>query len=192
MSKKSSYVGSLSPEYALLGFLAHQPGHGYELHLKLVTQLGQVWHISQSQVYAILKRLEQQGDLTGSVQEQARLPRRTCYALTPAGRRRFETWLDTPTGCSVRAIRVEFTTRLYFAAQESQARAEALIDAQVAETQAGLGRLQSLLSELPPDQVYNRLGLELRLSQLAAVLGWLECCRVLTHTQSSASLAEAA
>ncbi len=184
MSTKTRYIGSLSPEYALLGFLTEQPDHGYELHQRMASELGHVWHVSQSQVYNILKRLELQGNITGSVQEQAKLPSRLLYRLTPAGRARFDGWLDTPTGCSVRAIRVEFITRLYFASREGSSKADALIDAQVEETRRGLLRLQAILDELPPVQVFNRLGLELRIKQLASILEWLERCRSVLHSQN--------
>lgn len=181
MTSKSGYVGSLSPEYALLGFLAQQPDHGYELHQRLSSELGQVWHVSQSQVYSILKRLERRGDITGDVQEQEKLPSRLRYRLTPAGRARFQAWLQTPSGSSIRAIRVEFITRLYFASQESAEAANALIDAQVEETRRGLGRLKKVLAGLPPGGPFNRLGLELRVRQLSSVLDWLEECRAVVN-----------
>jgi PadR family transcriptional regulator AphA len=181
MSTKPRTIGPLSPEYALLGFLAEQPNHGYELHQRLVSELGHVWHVSQSQVYNILKRLELGGDISGTVQEQSKLPSRLLYRLTPGGRARFETWLDTPTGCSVRAIRVEFLTRLYFASRRGRSNADSLIDSQVKEIRKGLSRLTGLLEELPAEQVFNRLGLELRITQLSSILDWLERCRTLIH-----------
>jgi DNA-binding PadR family transcriptional regulator len=184
MSAKASYIGSLSPEYALLGFLAEHPNHGYELHQRLAGELGHVWHVSQSQVYNILKRLESHGDITGSFQEQEKLPSRMLYELTPAGQERFEAWLNTPTGCSVRAIRVEFLTRLYFASRCGSSKADALIDSQVEETHKGLIRLQKMLDELPSKQAFNRLGLELRINQLSSILDWLERCRTVTDRQN--------
>jgi DNA-binding PadR family transcriptional regulator len=177
MASKSGYVGSLSPEYTLLGFLAQQPDHGYELHQRLSAELGQVWHVSQSQVYSILKRLESRGDIAGDLQEQEKLPNRLLYSLTPSGRARFEAWLRTPSGSSIRAIRVEFLTRLYFASQVGPEAADTLIDSQVEETRKGLARLQESLAALPPEQDFNRLGLELRIRQLSSILDWLEGCR---------------
>jgi DNA-binding PadR family transcriptional regulator len=34
------YASALSPEYALLGFLAQKAAHGYELHQRLSNELG--------------------------------------------------------------------------------------------------------------------------------------------------------
>ena len=177
MSSQTSYASALSPEYALLGFLAQHSAHGYELHQRLVTDLGQVWHVSLSQTYNILNRLEAQGFIAGTVQEQAKLPARRSFRLTVAGRRRFNTWLHSPAPCSVRTVRVEFTTRLYFAQALSPATVPDLIEAQTTEVRAGLTRLQNIQAEFPPNQMFNRLGLNLRIRQLASLLDWLAECR---------------
>ena len=169
-----SYTSALSPEYALLGFLALAPAHGYELHQRLMNELGQVWHVSLSQTYNILKRLEGQGDIRGTLLLQEKLPSRQHYHLTRRGRQRWEEWLNKPTGSSVRAIRVEFITRLYFAPLLGGEKPAQLIQTQIEETRAGLRRLEVLLEEVPQEQTFNRLGLDLRLRQLQAVLDWLE------------------
>jgi DNA-binding PadR family transcriptional regulator len=177
MPKSSSYVSALSPEYALLGLLAQQPAHGYELHQRLAADLGYIWHISLSQTYNILNRLESQGLISGALQEQAKLPARRQFQITQTGRQRFEDWLHTPSGYSVRAIRVEFCTRLYFASAQSPELAERLIEDQERELRLGLERLQRTLPEIPSQQAFNRLGLELRIRQLESILEWLESCR---------------
>lgn len=186
MTTKSGYIGALSPEYALLGLLARHPDHGYELHQRLASELGHIWHISQSQVYNILKRLEAQGDITGELQPQEKLPSRRFYRLTHSGRARFDAWLNTPTRPSVRAIRVEFLTRLYFMHQSDREALEALFQTQQQEIQRGLARLEGLQAELPPEQVFNRLSLDLRIRQLRSILGWLEDVRSRLLTQESA------
>ncbi len=177
MSPQTAYASALSPEYALLGCLAQHPAHGYELHQRLVTDLGQVWRVSLSQTYNILNRLEAQGFIAGTVQEQAKLPARRSFRLTSTGRRRFNTWLHSPAPCSVRTIRVEFTTRLYFAQALSPDTVPDLIEAQTTEVRAGLTRLQNIQAEFPPNQMFNRLGLNLRIRQLASLLDWLAECR---------------
>lgn len=169
-----SYSSSLSPEFALLGFLAQASAHGYQLHQRLSNELGQVWHVSLSQTYNILKRLEGQGDIRGTLLPQEKLPPRQHYQLTQHGQARLEAWLRAPTGSSVRAIRVEFITRLYFASLLGADTPFRLIQAQIAETRDGLQRLLELKEEVPPEQTFNRLGLELRVRQLEAVLDWLD------------------
>jgi DNA-binding PadR family transcriptional regulator len=176
MVDKSTYVGSLSPEYALLGLISRGSAHGYELHQKLVADLGQIWHVSLSQTYNILNRLEEKGFIEGEMQEQEKLPARRAFHLTSTGKERFEKWLNSPSRISVRAIRVEFTTRLYFAHEIDPRLAHELIDAQIAELRAGLERLEGQLAKIPPEQSFNRLGIDLRLRQLNSILEWLGGC----------------
>jgi hypothetical protein len=76
----------------------------------------------------------------------------------------------------MRAIRVEFTTRLFFIQQLNPESLHDLVEAQIAETRGCLTHLQSMLADLPAEQKINRLGLELRIRQLNSVMDWmLEC-----------------
>jgi DNA-binding PadR family transcriptional regulator len=161
--------------------LAQNPAHGYELHQRLTADLGQVWRLSLSQTYNILNRLETRGFASSMEQEQEKLPARRLMYLTTAGRQRFETWLHSPSGCSARAIRVEFVTRLYFAMSHSSSLAHDLIDQQVAAVSAGLARLQEALATLPAGQLFNRLGIELRIRQLTSILNWLADCHAMVE-----------
>jgi DNA-binding PadR family transcriptional regulator len=176
---KKNVSSALSPEYVLLGFLRQQPAHGYELHEQIHRELGQIWRISLSQTYNILKRLEAKGFIVGVVQEQTKAPARRHFRLTTPGRRRFEEWLRTPSEPSARAIRVEFLTRLYFSYITDPQIALGLIESQLAATRDALGQLTVMLGELPTEQVFNQLGLDLRLRQLSSVLEWLTECRAI-------------
>jgi PadR family transcriptional regulator, regulatory protein AphA len=177
MPESSTSHRSRSPECALLGFLYSQPGHGYDLHRLLVSELGQAWHVSQSQTYAILKRLETQGCISSTTVEQEKLPAIQYLTITPAGRRRFETWLEAPTGSSVRAIRLEFITRLYFTQKLAPEKIPSMLDAQTSEVQTTLARLEAGLAALPDSQTFNRLSLQLRIQQLRSIVDWLDECR---------------
>src|SRR5512145_2993463 len=106
-ANKPHHIGTLSPEMTLLGLLYREPGHGYDLHRTVVTDLGQVWHLSQSQAYAILKRLEARGDISIEEIPQEKLPPRQLLQMTPEGCKRFMEWLEAPSGGSTRAIRME-------------------------------------------------------------------------------------
>jgi PadR family transcriptional regulator, regulatory protein AphA len=170
-------AAAVSPEYVLLGLLNQQPAHGYALHERITQELGTIWHISLSQTYNLLNRLESQGYIAGMAQEQEKLAARRKFRVTSAGRRRFEDWLSAPTEPSAHAIRVEFLTRLFFALAISPGSAQSLIDQQIANTQEGLAQLQTLLDELPPEQTFNWLGLEFRVQQLTSVIAWLDNCK---------------
>lgn len=176
MPKSSNAASELSPKYAILGFLYIRPMHGYDLHKHLEASLREVWHISQSQAYNILKHLEKDRWITVTLQPQEKRPDRELLALTELGKAEFETWLLTPTPGSARAIRVEFITRLFFASNLSENLCSRLIQEQADEIRLNLEKLSKRLSALPADQIFNRMGLDLRIRQLKSVLEWVEDC----------------
>jgi DNA-binding PadR family transcriptional regulator len=179
------HTGNLSPEFALLGFLAAGPSHGYDLHQRFTTELGHVWHLSQSQAYAILKRLEQRGDITSQVVEQEKLPARQKMRITAQGRKRFFEWLELRIGTNSRSIRLEFLTRLYFTQLYRPENMGVIYEKQWAEIESAIGRLASLLEHLPAEQIYNRLSLDLRLQQMHLIQNWMAEIRTILHISRS-------
>ncbi len=175
-TSKPHHIGTLSPEMALLGLLYDRPGHGYDLHRKVNIDLGQVWHLSQSQAYAILKRLEGRGDISVEEILQEKLPPRQLLQMTIQGRQRFLDWLETPSGGSTRAIRMEFVTRLYFMQQYFPERLGSAFGRQRQEAETHIQRLEKSRLSLSAEQLYNRMSLDLRVAQLKTVLEWLDEC----------------
>jgi DNA-binding PadR family transcriptional regulator len=181
MTPKDHHTGNISPEFALLGFLIAGPSHGYDLHQHFVTDLGHVWHLSQSQAYAILKRLEDRGDISAQVIEQEKLPARQMLHITEVGRQRFFEWLELEVGKNARSIRLEFLTRLYFAQLHRPEIITQTYKSQSAEIEAAIARLESLLEHLPSEQVFNRLSLDLRLQQMRLIQNWMVEIRTQFH-----------
>ena len=173
MISRDRHSGNVSPEFALLGFLVAGPSHGYDLYQRFMADLGQVWHLSQSQAYAILKRLEARGDVSAQLVEQEKLPARQMLHITEAGQRRFFDWLELQIGRTARSIRLEFLTRLYFTQRYRPKQVAQIYHAQSAEIEATIRRLDSLLEYLPPDQIFNRLSLDLRLQQMRLIQNWM-------------------
>lgn len=176
MKSARPHFGARSPEFALLGFLFETADYGYSLHNRLQAELGYVWHISQSQTYTILKRLVNHGDLSSTLQDQEKLPSRQLLRITSRGRKRFKQWLEHPTGSSVRAIRLEFITRLYFARKIFPDLQAKMLSSQIKEVDASLERLKKILADLPLEQSFNRMSLDLRIRQLDSIRTWLELC----------------
>jgi len=181
MVSKDHHNGNISPEFALLGFLIAGPSHGYDLHQRFAAELGQVWHLSQSQAYAILKRLENRGDISAQVIEQKKLPARQMLRITEAGRQRFFEWLESGIGRTARSIRLEFLTRLYFTQLYRPETIAQIYNAQAAEIESTITRLESLLEHLPPEQTFNRLSLDLRLQQMRLIQNWMAEIRTQFH-----------
>ncbi|NJL53976.1 PadR family transcriptional regulator [bacterium] len=57
----------LVPDEVILGLLAVEACHGYQLldHFRSPAALGRVWNLSTSQLYAVLKRLDRLGYIAG-------------------------------------------------------------------------------------------------------------------------------
>jgi DNA-binding PadR family transcriptional regulator len=173
MIPKQHHIGNISPEFALLGFLILGPSHGYDLHQRLLNDLGHVWHLSQSQAYAILKRLEERGDISAQIIKQQKLPARQILHITERGRLRFFEWLEARAGKNSRSIRLEFLTRLYFTRLLRPENLVQIYKAQTAEIHAAIARLERLYEQLPVKQVFNRLSLDLRLRQMRLIQNWM-------------------
>jgi DNA-binding PadR family transcriptional regulator len=171
-------ASALSPEFALLGLLRLEPGHGYEIHQRLQQELGALWTVHQNQAYNILHRLEAAGYVRSLAPDPgggARLRRR--FHLTLAGRRRFDAWLRRPSGLSVRALRIELLTRLYFARRLDPDLARQIIEAQLAVTRAGIERLRQARPPSAAETALEDLSTDLRLRQLGLAIDWLESLR---------------
>ncbi len=165
-----------TPDETILGLLAARARHGYELieTFRNPAQLGNVWKMSTSQIYAVLKRLQNGGLVVGQVIETDSAPNRTEYRLTEAGRERLEVWLQEPApSASIRRVRVEFLSRLYIA-NLLRLPTSPLIKRQRAACEIERARrLQTLTGEHAGIRV---LATKLVIAQLDAVLDWLEQC----------------
>lgn len=164
---------SVSSQPVLLGLLMSQPRHGYELYQQLSRELGRVWRIGLSQLYAQLKQLEEADLVTSRTEPQPKRPPRKVYHLTSQGRELFLDWIQQPTPY-LRHMRVEFLARLYFFRQLSLPGLEEVVAGQKAVCRAQVERFDRLAAETDDD--YRRLVLEFRRGQLEAAIRWLDRC----------------
>lgn len=163
------------------------PRHGYELHQEFSAELGQVWHLSQSQAYTILKRLEAHGDITARLVEQEKHPARQILHITSSGRRKFNEWLEKGISANARSIRLEFLARLYFTQKLAPEKTGKIYNSQMKAIDENAERLENLLTSLPPGQIYNRLSLELRLQQLKLIREWMGGIKTQFHISKGTS-----
>lgn len=164
-------------EYALLGFLVQQPRHGYEIYQQLLAEdgLGLVWRLKQSQLYALLTKLEQQGYITATLEPQDARPPRKMLQLTAAGREVFLDWLRSPVPQG-RKMRLEFMAKLYFARLVEPAAVASLIDGQRDVCREWQASLQDQANALAKDHPFAGLVHQFRLGQVEAMLNWLDIC----------------
>ena len=170
-------MAKLTPEPVFLGLLEAQTSYGYHLldQFRSTEQLGRIWNLSSSQLYAILKRLEREELIEGREESRPDAPMRTVYWLTDRGREHLYQWLDeADPSPSTRYIRTEFLSRLYIAELLGQP-SGAIIDAQRAACERHRDSLVS--QQVHPVGRIAGLALDLRRRELDLILDWLDTCR---------------
>lgn len=169
-------MSRLSPDDVVLGLLAAKTSHGYDMleHFRAPEKLGHVWHLSTSQLYAILKRLENNDLVTGREVASPDAPTRTEYHLTDTGAARFDAWMHTPTpSASTRHIRTEFLSRLYLA------RLLNLPAAPIIQHQRDACQQRKQTLQETRCQSQNGIGvlsLELMIDEMDVILRWIDRC----------------
>lgn len=167
----------LTIEYALLGLLYKQPRHGYEIYQELLAEdeLGLVWRIKQSQLYALLAKLEQQGYISATLEPQDARPPRKNLQLTAAGQEAFLHWLQAPVPQG-RQMRLEFMAKLYFVRRLEPAAVIALIDGQRDICREWLASHQTQAKVLTTERPFEWLVHQFRIGQIEAMINWLDVC----------------
>jgi PadR family transcriptional regulator AphA len=118
---------TLTPSsYAVLGFLARQPGSGYELGTRAASSVDQFWPLTRTHIYGELAKLEALGFVTGVEVEQRHLPDKRVYSLTREGERVLRAWLADPDPGTPRP-RQPMLVKLYFGEHLSVAQARTLL-----------------------------------------------------------------
>jgi DNA-binding PadR family transcriptional regulator len=85
----------MSLKHAVLGVLEARPMSGYELTRFFESASRWVWTAPQSQIYPLLKKLEDEDLITGQELIRGEKLKRTTYSLTPAGHEELLEWLST-------------------------------------------------------------------------------------------------
>ncbi|MBX3013752.1 MAG: PadR family transcriptional regulator [Caldilineaceae bacterium] len=180
--------GTLTIEYALLGFVQAGPTHAYEIHqqLKQTEMLALVWRLKQRQLYALLERLEAEGYLAAMIEVQENRPPRRILYLTPSGAAAFHQWMTTPVDHG-RDFRQEFMAKLYFAQATDAALATTLLQQQRKVYQAQVASFRARLALIPPDRHLDTLVFHFRIGQLEATLQWLDTCTALLPSDDRAT-----
>ncbi|MDM8520464.1 PadR family transcriptional regulator [Anaerolineales bacterium HSG6] len=166
---------NLTIEYALLGFLRERPMHGYEIHQKMMqpTGLSLVWHLKQSQLYALLGKMERWGYLSKKTEQRPSHPPRKVFELTALGQEQFLNWLENPVE-HARELRIDFLAKLYFAQREDTSILQRLIDRQRQTCRTWLQSSQPRLFD--DETTYEVLVHQFRVGQIEAMLTWLDFC----------------
>jgi DNA-binding PadR family transcriptional regulator len=120
----------MSVRHALLGLLAQQPRHGYELHAAFEAVVGgeQNWDVKPAQIYTTLSRLEKDGLVVEEGVAQDGGPEKRVFSITPAGRNMLAQWFAT--GVDAEHQRDEFFVKLMLSLMTGEAPPRRVIQGQ--------------------------------------------------------------
>jgi DNA-binding PadR family transcriptional regulator len=164
----------MSLRYGVLGLLAEQPLHGYEVKTRFEGLLGETREVNIGQVYATIQRLERDGLVRslGGRGDRGKL----VYELTEAGRKALDEWLSAPES-EPQQLRESIYVKLLLASRIANGSVDGLLTRQKREY---LQRLKELgaLEERARRDGRKDLVLLLRgaLLHTEADLKWIDVC----------------
>lgn len=164
------------PDEVVLGLLASTPAHGYDLLdiFRSNDQLGHVWTLSTSQLYAVLKRLENTGAVVGKQEEPIGAPIRMVYSVTEKGFNQLRNWLfESNPSSSIHRIRVLFLSRLFIASLLG------FDNKNIVENQRTVCEKQLKIhmgEKQKASSTFEKLTLDFIIAQLISALSWLDHC----------------
>ncbi len=167
----------LTIEYLLLGIIRQKPIHAYDLD-KLLNEreeLNIIWRFNQSQLYAILEKLEKNHLIESTLEPGAAYPFRKVYVLTEHGEDSFQEWKIKPVDKS-RSLRSEFLAKLYFLNDDPLNTFESVLFRQIELCEGWVTALERRLKSVDGESAYIRMVLQFRLENLNAAVAWLKEC----------------
>ncbi len=162
------------PDETILGIIASEPQHGYQIlqHFNENGALGKIWTMSTSQVYAVLKRLQDQKLIIGQRNQSPEGPPRTQFHITPKGENSLNAWLyDSAPSTSIRRIRIEFFSKIYVA-ELLKIPVSKIVNLQLTACEKQQKKISKKLSQNPP--MMEKRVLEFIFGQLDSAIQWLK------------------
>lgn len=163
-------------EFAILGLLAEEPRSGYDIKNEIEERLSHFWSQSFGHIYPMLKRLDESGLVTKTVERQDGRPDRKVYCITDEGRSALRDWFTEP--MSPPAPRNELLLRIFMGRHAPRG-------SLLRDLREHRGRMSRTLEELrairtrldregapPEDDVYWGITLSYGLQVLEAIVEW--------------------
>lgn len=164
-------------EKSLLGFLLEGPKHGYELFKEISSSkgIGGVWRVKIGKMYSMLKKLESQGLIRATTQQDGNRPPKNTYFLTIQGENSFKEWMRAPIKHG-RDLRILFLLKIYFIRKSKLFDGKVLILNQKAECENWKEHYESILQERNGKNSFNWFVRKYRSSQIDGFINWLDWC----------------
>ena len=165
----------LTMDFLLLGLINRQPTHAYDLYKQVSSseELKALWTFRQSRLYAVLDKIERNGLISTTIDQEEQLPARKICTITPAGKSAFEAWLHSPVD-HMNEIRSDFLGKLYFLKDRPEEEKRHFIDAQKHRCQTWLSNIEKILAGHPNRDDYLHLVYSFRAEFIRSTLQWME------------------
>jgi DNA-binding PadR family transcriptional regulator len=164
-------------EYAVLGLLAAEPRHGYELARRWqASPLALVLPAEQSALYAYLRNLERRGLLDWDEVRVGNRPPRRIFSASEEGWEVLRPWLHAPVD-RMREVRLDLLLKIYLVRLLDPAAERRLLSRQIEVCEAYLADARA--SAVGAED-FERLVWQARSTAAEATLTWL---RTLTPTE---------
>ncbi len=157
--------------YPILAVLSLGPAHGYDVFRLLKEDLGRVWKLGRSKMYALLSQMESDGLVRHERVEQINSPARKVFHMTTEGRRLVEDWIRTPV-VHVRDFRLEFPVKHHFARTVSRDASTQLVRDQIAVCLQKRELVMAGMAECRTET--ERQVIDYRAGVIDATIAWLE------------------
>lgn len=157
----------------VLSVLRAGPVHGYEL--KRRAQRPTLATLSNNSLYPLLRRFEEAGAVTRTLEEQPGRPSRKVYAITDAGRELLTT-LVRALPPELAGNEEEFLVRLSFFDEITPADRQAILAARAAVLSTGAVQVRALLGDAAAASrpAWRDAAMRRRLEQLEGELAWID------------------
>lgn len=119
-------------ELSILGFLAQEPLHAYELRRRITALTGHVRQLSDGALNPALRRIADRGWISASDEPGSRGPARRVYTLTPDGRAELTRRLAEPEDLDITDRARYFTTLAFLHELDDPARARSVLERRLA------------------------------------------------------------
>lgn len=181
----------VSVRNAILGLLAQQPRHGYELHAAFEALVGgrSVWDLKRAQVYTTLSRLEESGLVVQVATRRVGGPDQNIFELTDEGRDELDVWYAE--GVHSSHQRDDVFLKIALAIGDEQADAEVVLRTQRATLYRDLHALTARRSDLKRSQyLAQAMLLDKAIMHIEADLRWLEMVEARLHEMARSPVPE--
>lgn len=165
----------MSVRNAILGLLAQQPRHGYELRSEFEALVGgeDIWEVKPAQIYMTLARLEDSGLIIQESIEQDGGPEKRIYKITSEGLTELSRWYTT--GIQNEHQRDEFFIKLMLSLSSAEAKPRQVIQAQRSMLYKDLHNMTTRRSGCnPATELAQIFMLDKSIMHLEADLRWLD------------------